>query len=284
MRAEAGFEVSFASAVSMFFDCLRVARGASDADRWTLGSLGEGSAQEGEPMKAPRFLVRWLQRRLINGVSLRRAPDVVIGGEEKPYLRRWFVIPRNPIFNIYLHHFLRSDDDRALHDHPWLNCSLLLDGRYLEHTIKAGGVNVRTLRKAGDIVLRGAKAAHRVELMDPDHESVIEIERRPQPCWTLFITGLRVREWAFTVLRVGFIGAFSRTLKTADARSARAVGRIEMRRAHTCWIYEDMVEGKTRVSALPPSLFLNSFDRWSRFRLMARGRVRMKQRAKRRAA
>ena len=57
-----------------------------------------------------------------------------------------------------------------------------------------------------------------------------------------------------------------------------------MKRARMCWIYEDTQEGKARVSSLPPSLFLASFERWSRFRLMARGRVRMKVPAKRRAA
>jgi hypothetical protein len=56
-------------------------------------------------------------------------------------MRRWWVIPRNKFFNIYLHHFLHSDDDRALHDHPWWNVSILLrSGSYVEHTIAAGGV------------------------------------------------------------------------------------------------------------------------------------------------
>ena len=57
--------------------------------------------------------------RLIVRVQ-RRAPDFVIGGSDNPYLLRWFLIPRNPVFNVYLHKFMRSDDDRALHTHPWL--------------------------------------------------------------------------------------------------------------------------------------------------------------------
>jgi hypothetical protein len=62
-----------------------------------------------------------------------RNPDFVIGGNERPYLLRWWVIPRNPVFNVYLHCFLRSDDDRALHTHPWLfNVSWLLLGKYRE--------------------------------------------------------------------------------------------------------------------------------------------------------
>lgn len=47
-----------------------------------------------------------------------RAPDFYIGGNANPYLLRWWVIPRNRFFNVYLHKFLRDDDDRALHDHP----------------------------------------------------------------------------------------------------------------------------------------------------------------------
>lgn len=44
-----------------------------------------------------------------------REPDFVIGDD---YLRRWYVVPRNPFCNVYLHHILHSDDDRALHDQP----------------------------------------------------------------------------------------------------------------------------------------------------------------------
>lgn len=123
--------------------------------------------------------------RLIARVT-RRPPDFVIGGEERPYLRRWWMIPRNRFFNVYLHEFLRSDDDRAHHTHPWaFNVSLLLRGHYVEHTIERGGLLVRTLRRAGALKLRIGAAPHRLELVDD------------APCWTLFITGPRVREWFF---------------------------------------------------------------------------------------
>lgn len=113
--------------------------------------------------------------------ALQRAPDFVIGGAERPYLRRWWLIPRNRIFNVYLHEFLRSDDDRALHDHPWCNVSILLRGRYLEH-LQDGTARVRT---AGQVVVRWCGSiAHRVELIDG-------------PVWTLFITGPRYRQWGF---------------------------------------------------------------------------------------
>lgn len=128
-------------------------------------------------------LISRLAPRLI-AFSDRRPPDLIIGGNDDPYLRRWWLIPRNRWFNVYLHHFMRSDDDRALHDHPWWNLSILLDGRYVEHTIDAGGINRRAERHAGQMKFRRACAAHRIELVD-------------WPCWTLFITGPRLRDCGF---------------------------------------------------------------------------------------
>ncbi|WP_152982221.1 hypothetical protein [Prosthecomicrobium hirschii] len=125
-------------------------------------------------------VLAWLSRR----VAETRSPDVVIGGVESPYLLRWWLIPRNPVCNLYLHLFLRSDDDRALHDHPWWNVSWLLKGAYTEHTIAAGGVHMRTVREAGAVKARRAGTAHRIEL-------------HAGPCWTLFVTGPRLRDWGF---------------------------------------------------------------------------------------
>ena len=134
-------------------------------------------------MKLPQSIIAMLFKRL-SAVTLKRPPDVLIGKQDDTYMRRWWVIPRNRFFNIYLHHFLRSDDDRALHDHPWVNASILLHGRYTEHTIAKGGVNHRAEYVAGAVKFRGPRYAHRVELTDG-------------PCWSLFITGPNIREWGF---------------------------------------------------------------------------------------
>lgn len=146
--------------------------------------------------------------RRLERVKYARPPDVIIGGHADPYLLRWYLIPRNPLFNIYLHQFLRSDDDRALHDHPWINASLLLDGSYTEHTIAAGGIHCQTVRNAGDVVLRGAKTAHRIEL-------------HAGPCTTLFITGPRVRAWYFHCPERGLV----HWRDFVDARDEGAVGK-----------------------------------------------------------
>jgi len=139
-----------------------------------------------------------LRSRLI-AIADSRHPDFVIGGGARPYLRRWFVIPRNPFFNVYLHQFLRSDDDRALHDHPWLfNISWVLRGAYVEHTIKAGGIGVRKLRIAGSMKFRLGPSPHRLEL-------TTVLKGIPLCCWTLFITGPRVRRWGFHCAERGWV-------------------------------------------------------------------------------
>lgn len=127
----------------------------------------------------------------------KRPPDIVIGGDADPYLRRWYLIPRNRLFNIYLHQFLRDDDDRALHDHPWPNCSLLLAGEYNEVVFvrpPAHGMplplSTKVRRRPGRPIFRRARTAHRVVLLR-------DSEGKPQPCWSLFFTGANLRSWGF---------------------------------------------------------------------------------------
>ena len=115
---------------------------------------------------------------------IKREPDCIIGGKENPYLLRWWIIPRNRFFTIYLHQVLRDDDDRALHDHPYVSCSIILKGGYIEHM----PYDIHT-RKQGQIIFRRAKRAHRIQLLRTGG-SVL-------PAWSLFITGPRIREWGF---------------------------------------------------------------------------------------
>lgn len=127
--------------------------------------------------------------------ALGRRPDFVIGGMWNPYLLRWFVIPRNKVFNVYLHCILRSDDDRALHDHPWWNLSIILRGSYREITpdfslaptpyVRVSDLpTCERILRAGSMKLRAPKTSHRLEVVDG-------------PVWTLFITGPRLRAWGF---------------------------------------------------------------------------------------
>lgn len=130
-------------------------------------------------MKMPETMTARLEARLAR-IAASRPADVAIGGREDPYLLRWSLVPRNWLANAYLHEFRRSDDDRALHDHPWPSVSVAIGGRLREWRLNASPREI----DRGDIVWRSARFAHRLELLT---ESAV----------TLFLTGPRIREWGF---------------------------------------------------------------------------------------
>ncbi len=163
-----------------------------------------------------QWLASALFRLLLSRVAAQRPPNFVVGADDPQgaYLRRWYLLPRNPVCNVYLHHFLRDDDDRALHDHPWAWFSFLLRGSYIEHTIAAGGVHSKRTRTAGSWKFSLPRRAHRIELepvwWTTDDSEVatrqFQTDRDAKtPCWTLFITGPRVREWGFHCPEQGWV-------------------------------------------------------------------------------
>lgn len=134
----------------------------------------------------------WLLDLLKRRVMSRRPPDFMIGGHENPYLCRWWLLPRNPFFNIYLHLFLRSDDDRALHDHPWFWASWILSGAYIEH-LRSGKSPTRI---QGSFRLGHPWRLHRVELFHR-WERNGKAHITELPVVTLFFTGPSIRKWGF---------------------------------------------------------------------------------------
>lgn len=196
-------------------------------------------------------------------ICLRRPPDFVVGGMADPYLLRWYLTPWRHWFldpstgktrkgltgwrrwaaavtsrlpNLYLHLFLRPDDDRALHDHPWAWVSWLLSGTYVEHTIAAGGIRCQRRRWPGSVRCAFAKTAHRVDLIpEPKYaanlragcltlwptrlwaslrayEATWDTAGRPpgyrlafSPAMTLFLTGFRTRGWGFHCPDAGWV-------------------------------------------------------------------------------
>jgi hypothetical protein len=146
----------------------------------------------------------WLYWKLFLRVAMQRLPDFTVGGIEEPYLQRWWLLPRNRIFNAYLHCFMRSDDDRALHDHPWISLSLTLHGECIEHTIAAGGVRKQRWITSGQWRWRWARFAHRIEL-PAVHVFGTAAHAPPQPCWTLFLTGPVIRGWGFHCIDRGWV-------------------------------------------------------------------------------
>lgn len=164
-------------------------------------------------MKLPNWLIDRLWCCGL-AVLMGREPDFVIGGLDNPYLLRWYLTPWSGLYrdippqdrtrwqrfvtrlpNLYLHIVLRSDDDRALHDHPWPNLSIPISGCIIEHTIAAGGIHHRRTLRPGDLVFRRGPSAHRLEVPS----------ERTGNYWSLFLTGWRSREWGFHCPERGWV-------------------------------------------------------------------------------
>jgi hypothetical protein len=96
---------------------------------------------------------------------LRREADLIIGRSDGPYLLRWYLFPRNRWGNVYLHKFLRDDDDRALHDHPWWSLSIVLRTGYFDLHPGPDGSLQRRWYGPWSIIVRRALSRHRVELL-----------------------------------------------------------------------------------------------------------------------
>lgn len=133
-----------------------------------------------------RSIALFLQKPFSKIVRTKQ-PNFVVGKNDPKgaYLRRWYLIPRNKFFNIYLHEFLRSDSDEALHDHPWWSLSLCVRGILFEQFDNTPN---RKVIRVGDVVFRKAATAHRIEVTSsPMYMTAL----------TLFITGPVVRVWGF---------------------------------------------------------------------------------------
>lgn len=174
------------------------------------------------------FWLLWMR------VAHRRDPDFVVGADnpDGAYLNRWFLTPwrrwqtrmrkkaeaypsrwnravarlAGLLPNLYLHQFLRDDDDRALHDHPSWAVSYILAGSYIEHTIAAGGIHRREWIRAGSLRFLPTRHTHRIELQRHVNFAGDVLAKGPvKHCWSLFLFGPTVRDWGFHCPERGWV-------------------------------------------------------------------------------
>jgi len=146
----------------------------------------------------PGVWLRWLLTKLL--------PFRLITGrsDNDPYLYRWTLRKRSDGGRVYLHYFARSDDDAALHSHPWTGHSTILAWGYREERRFKTPVPgwwfskaERWIAKDGYMVLSRpfvfldensleAATFHRIDLLRPD-----------KGCWTLFEVGPYEKSWGF---------------------------------------------------------------------------------------
>lgn len=131
------------------------------------------------------------------------AHKVIVNCNHEPYLYRWYLL-RTKRVAIFIHKFTRSDEDRALHDHPWDFFVLPVWRGYIEHSsrnltldeklvvvrLSQADLNapVPMWRRVLPIIgarFRRGEYRHRVELIDG------------KPAWSIFIRFTERRAWGF---------------------------------------------------------------------------------------
>lgn len=121
-----------------------------------------------------------------------------LGEPECPYAERW-VLNLGRLGSIRLHHWFRSDDKRAKHDHPSDFITLVLKGSYVDLAQrpdcdhcdgdpKCIHCNMMESMTPGKIRRRRAEHRHTVAVM-------------PGGCWTLLYFWPERRHWGFWVPR-----------------------------------------------------------------------------------
>lgn len=120
---------------------------------------------------------------LLNGLFSRRD---IVNCERDLYLTRWYLF-RIKWLAIFLHRFHRSDEDRALHDHPWAFITLILWRGYDEHFADPQATDKTMIRRRWPLTIhyRPATWRHRVELIEG------------RQAWTLVFRFKEVRDWGF---------------------------------------------------------------------------------------
>lgn len=116
----------------------------------------------------------------------------VIRRDGSDYLWRWHVAGNRSGRGIYLHHFIKGDNDPDPHSHPWGFTTLVLAGGYVDECWKkdADGRVVHDRYqtcKPGRLYCRRASHIHRVLL--PEGKTG----------WTLVFRGKRFCDWGFYV-------------------------------------------------------------------------------------
>ena len=111
---------------------------------------------------------------------------VIPGSDRSVYLRRYGVADLPDGGHVYLHRIERSDEDDALHSHPWsANALILVEGyreelRVVDVTCPTGFDIERHRFKPGDVNSIEADTFHRIDLIDG------------RPAWTILLTGPKI--------------------------------------------------------------------------------------------
>lgn len=122
--------------------------------------------------------------------------DIAI--EDKLYLRRWYISGRGTGKQVFLHHIVRPDGGRELHDHPWNFTTRILSGGYYEQVLDTNSGGVCSINGqwhiGGDRVSHAAEYTHRIDkVLDGTYTLVTAAGARRE--WGFYVNQRRRDGW-----------------------------------------------------------------------------------------
>lgn len=128
-----------------------------------------------------------------------------IGPPDCPLMRRWFL--ETPLGSLRLHHFIKSDDERHLHDHPWPFATLVIAGSYDDYSycpLCEGLGRITVLHAAHRSTVNCHRCLGKGKLVDHLRRGSFRIRPakhrhavRTTGAWTVIVTGPEERLWGF---------------------------------------------------------------------------------------
>ena len=100
--------------------------------------------------------------------------------EMEIYLKRWYIF-KSKRLTLFVHKFEKSDEDMALHDHPWAFFVIPIWRGYYEYNLKGKSRSYPII----SMRYRNRDYRHRVVLIDR------------KPSWSLFFHGVKSGLWGF---------------------------------------------------------------------------------------
>ncbi|MBU0523460.1 MULTISPECIES: hypothetical protein [unclassified Pseudomonas] len=91
-----------------------------------------------------------------------------------------------------IHHIMRPDEDRDLHDHPWNARTIILRGFYKEQRRHSGNGDIDYWREPGDTARLMHGEYHRIDEVSPGGVITLFITSKWRGDWGFLVNGVKV--------------------------------------------------------------------------------------------
>jgi len=112
-----------------------------------------------------------------------------LGYPECPYMKRWVFVFFG--YSIRVHHWIRSDDKRFFHCHPWNFLTIVLKGGYTDVSPSLD------LFLDAQEPIRETLTAGMVKYRRAEHKHYVDVP--VGGAWTLLLAGRKKRKWGFWI-------------------------------------------------------------------------------------